>query len=104
MRNIGNGAAVQAKSEIVEVDRRSSGEYLRLLGLSEKRRDDLLRYARRYYWLLWVDPVRVARVLAGESLYVVAKTLWCCQLAEFLVLIVSGIVGVGFCVGCCGVC
>lgn len=50
-------------------------EYLGLLGISGKRRGDLLRYARRYHRLLWMEPVEAARVLAAESPHVAVKAL-----------------------------
>ena len=49
-----------ARSEIIQVDWRGFREYLEELGLSRKRRKDLLRYAMRHYALLWVEPVEAA--------------------------------------------
>ncbi|OWJ55579.1 integrase [Pyrodictium delaneyi] len=57
------------------IDWEGFGEYLELLGLSRKRRSDLLRYAKRYYRLLWASPVEAARVIAVESPHVAVKVL-----------------------------
>lgn len=53
----------------------SSKRYLALLGLSRKRREDLLRYAMKYYWVLGSRPTEAVRALAAESPSIVVKTL-----------------------------
>ncbi len=53
---------MRAKSQAItirEVDWRSFAIYLEGLGLSRKWREDLLRYARRYGWLVYEDHVRL---------------------------------------------
>jgi len=59
--------------------------YLKEIGLSRKRRKDLLRYAMRHYALLWAEPMEAAKALAREGPHITAKTLAALsKLAEFL--------------------
>jgi len=68
-------AKVAALSHVSRIDWKGFDEYLELLGISGKRRRDLVRYARQHYQLLWMEPVEAARVLAGESPHVAVKVL-----------------------------
>ncbi len=68
-------AQATALSHAFNIDWEEFEEYLVLLGISGKRRGDLVRNARRHYQLLWMEPVEAARLLAGESPHVAVKVL-----------------------------
>lgn len=57
------------------VDWEEFNKYLALLGLSRKRREDLLRYAMKYYWVLGSRPTEAVQALAAESPSIIVKTL-----------------------------
>ena len=56
-----------ARSETIQVDWRGFAAYLEELGLSRKWREDLLRYAMRYGWLVYEDHARLRAELRRLS-------------------------------------
>lgn len=79
---------MRAKNQAItirEVDWRSFEKYLEAIGLSPRRRYDLVMYARRYYWLLRASRSEALRALASVSPHVAVKVLAALRrLSEFL--------------------
>ncbi len=75
----------RAIAHVEHIDWEGFEEYLEAIGLSPRRRYDLVMYARRYYWLLWAAEREALRVLTSVSPNVAAKALAALRrLSEFL--------------------